>query len=973
MPVFASYKYWVDWENTGTFGGTYDDISAYVLDAEWDRGQTPGTDLVPKHTAGNCQFTLDNRDGFFSDYNIGSFIFGKAIPGRRIKITMQIGSGAVKTMWAGRLDELEPELTSEPQLMKMKLKGIGILEWLEQRKKVIISIQENVSTQGLLNAIAQAAGLVVGVDTRFDVGQTVFQRFWIENEVSALQAFRLVTDTDGGNLCEGGDGTLVYEDRAHRFSAPHIHSSGQPVYTNDVSGSIRYDKIDQILSGSKSVFNRIEASVRTFDLTEEKLLISHIDIYNQSGQIGQVFEIADGATEGIALPFPGTGASSNELSVNAWTMLDMQADTEPDGSGTDVSGDVDCYPSYCSNGAYVTFYNHSGDTAYIVVLRAWGVAVVEGPTASVFAEDTGSIDKYGERIYPYPGQWLESVGQAQGWCNYLLSLHKEPTRAEQVRIDANVNAAHLLEAYSRELSDRVTIVGDSKTSLFVNEDFFIEHLHHRVEANAIHTVDYIGYVVAGTQWSAVDDPYTPATVCNVVPEASKVPSQLWVAGTLSAMRIIFSCKASKWNEGIDQAEFRAKLIPSGTSVPSVDMTSVAEGGTFVDNGTTQIIKTGLTATWQGVHHQLFYGANVGRWYYAWRLHNETGWSTWSDGNDLPSLVTDYVDTEDTAFSDSGPPSDWTVTIQQGPIAGTAVAVASRPVTNGKKIWFTNFQIRDSSAGSWRDIDANAGAAVVLYDGSLIDCIYDPSDGTIVPTTGDFSAAAGQDGLMIFDVRKGQFNKDYTRWGGLSGSQITAAAITGVVGIDPVYSPEVDGTYIQFRLMIVKAPWDWNNGSPANTDGFLGQAGFNGGALGDLWDNSTRGDVDSISFKSAPFVIPGGVNFADLQAKVWFGNEYSFSDGGVVSACPEGVPSAYQVPLVDAPVVATPARLSTIQTVFLVNVTDSRILGPPSNGVAGQNFLWCLVNDTGSDVIITLDSSFRWGIDVYVEDAIALIP
>lgn len=966
--VFADYKFYVDWDNNGDFTDVYDDITAYVFSAQWQRGIRNGTDIIPQHTAGRCEFSLDNRDGRFSDYNAASPLYQKAIPGRPIKITMTIGLGVEKTMWMGKLDEMEPELTAEPQLMKVKLRGYGIFEWMEQRKKVKIALQSNKTAKQLLDTIAAAVGLTAG-ERRFDTGQTQFQKFWTDGEISALDAFRSVTNTEGGILLEGNDGTVVFEDRSHRFTAPHTVS--QATYTNAVAGAVRYNSIEQILSGQKSVFNRIEASAKTFDLSEDQLLVSQIDIYADDGQIGKPIELAAGASTELDLLFPAPGTVAQEIAVNDWSLLDMQADTAIDGSGTDVSADITVSYSEYSNSMHVTLTNTGGVTAYIVVLRGWGVAINEGPPVEVFAEDATSIANFGTRVYPFPGEFIESKVEAEGWCAYLLSLRKDPTRAVEVNLDANVNAAHLLEAYTRDLSDRVTIVGDSKTSLYVNGDFFVEHMTHKVVKNGIHTVTYTCYAVAGTAWPAVSIPYTAPTVLNPVFNVAHVPDQLWYAGLLSYARVIFACKADKWNEGVDEAEFRAKLVPSGTSVEYVDLSTAAEGGTFTHNGTTQFILTGLAATWQGVHHQIFYGANMGRWYYSFKLHNAEGWSVWTDGNDAPTKVVQFVDTDDDKFSDSGPPESWTVKIQAGPETGTAVVVATRPAINGKRIWFTVFQIRDASAGSWRAIDDDAGAADVLYDGSAVAHVYDPAAGTITPASGNFGSAVGVGGLMLVDVRAGSFNQFYTKWVGLSGAQVASGVISSVIGLDLAFAPEIDGTYADVRIKIVKPPWDWNNAAPAaNTDGFMGMAGYNNGPV-EHWNNPTRGDLSSTTFTSNPFALPAGVDFADLEARVWFGTEYSFSDNGITSAKPVGTPTGWQIILDDAATIVTDGNFSDERITFVVNVTTDRILGAPSPSELSQPFHWCIINDTVNPVTITLDALFRWGDHVYAQDEIAL--
>ena len=46
------------------------------------------------------------------------------------------------------------------------------------------------------------------------------------------------------------------------------------------------------------------------------------------------------------------------------------------------------------------------------------------------------------------------------------------------------------EMINREVGDRVTVVAQSKADLDINRDFFIEAIHHNIDADRHHTVTY---------------------------------------------------------------------------------------------------------------------------------------------------------------------------------------------------------------------------------------------------------------------------------------------------------------------------------------------------------------------------------------------------------------------------------------------------------------------------------------------------
>ena len=45
---------------------------------------------------------------------------------------------------------------------------------------------------------------------------------------------------------------------------------------------------------------------------------------------------------------------------------------------------------------------------------------------------------------------------------------------------------------------------------------------------------------------------------------------------------------------------------------------------------------------------------------------------------------------------------------------------TRPKINGKRLFWAIGQLKDSGTGVWRELDENAGASVVYYDGALIE-------------------------------------------------------------------------------------------------------------------------------------------------------------------------------------------------------------------------------------------------------------
>jgi len=354
-----------------------------------------------------------------------------------------------------------------------------------------------------------------------------------------------------------------------------------------------------------------------------------------------------------------------------------------------------------------------------------------------------------------------------------------------------------------------------------------------------------------------------------------VPADLEAAGMANGLNCQSAVIAYLNSESIDQAEFRAIRYNVGEPLPAaVDLRTVSEGGTFVHDGVKQLIITGNNANEEGSVYA-WISANDGstehgRWYFAWKMHNSVGWSKWTDGNDTPEFVTQFFDT--TLNEDTGPPSGWQVTIQKGSATGYWVVHATRPAVNGNLILWWVVQVKDGSTGSWRTVDANAGAAVTKYDGSLADHTYDPATGEWGTPTNWGSAAVGD--LIVYDVRgDGNWTLANCQWATVSsigGTTMYHQGGAGNIGLLETATKAL-GVYTQVRMKIVTPPWEWI------TEGYLGTQPNAGiweamGPYGQpLFDTQTK------EFVSDAIYVPPAIT--DVEARVWFQNGYSRSDDG----------------------------------------------------------------------------------------------
>lgn len=876
----ADYTYEVDWNNDGLFTHAYSDISSYCVlnPSQWRAGRSAAHEY---DASGYLAVTLDNSSSSFSSFNEESPLSGLIIPNLRVRVKMVVGATTV-TMFSGFLDSIIPVVGNAPSnaVSTAILTAHDVLGQFNE-SETSLALQENEDTGANMDALLDASDYSE-MERAIDAGLTTMSKFWSRPGSQTLQVMRELARAELGRLRAAKNGYLAFENREHIFLDPH--DEPQATYGTGVLNiwNLRQE------NPRFGIFNIAKSDQRTFNLSDEEILITINDIWHGIGSDPIIIPAAFGSppvpgTRTVYLEYPVSTTPADHIGVREWGMVDYEANANANGTGDDITPDVFAVKSIEGRKLRIDFSNWNLSAAHMVVLRASGVAIVEQASLPLVASDTDeNLVKNGKHEYPYVNNWITDADDGQDELDYIVSENKSARPRLTFDVHGNYDLAHLQEVQKRECGDRIRVVASlADFGLAIDAEFIIDSIAHSVDAAKMHSMTIACTKAPTTFLPASGTAFNSRTHVRM----GGVPDNLWIAKFLSKNKVTFACYAKKYNATISQAEFRARLVPIGQSADHVDLLTPEEGGTLVHNGEDQYVVTGLTAVPQGVFYRIKYGTNLGRWYGAFRLRNAIGWSDWSDGNELPYFVLDYVDTEGDRFADYGPPEGWTVAVKQGPTSGTAIAVASRPPTNGKRILWMFSQLLNTAGVSpapapWLELDANTGPAITRYDGSEIDHVYDPITGVITNLTspgGDFGDAAVYGGIILIDKRQGQFEAKYTSWVVASPSMFSGNTITGVIGFDFDFDPDPSGFYQQVRLKVVRPPWEWD------TDGYLGQNGFNTKAY---WDSETRGDLASPTFESDPMIYPDDVDFSNLQARVWFGTDYNIWHGDVVS--PNGI-------------------------------------------------------------------------------------
>jgi hypothetical protein len=945
----ATLHYHVDWNNSGVFDHACSNITAYVLPASFRFGRTAAHE---HDSAGAASLTLDNSSSIFSSFNAASPLYGKILPNIRVRITITVG-GTTTTMFQGFLESIVPTVGVRVVVSTAELVAYGVLSQFNEGE-VSVPLQENLDTGSALSALLDHDGYSA-TERLIDSGLTTISKWWVRPGSARLQAMRELQAAEFGRVREGKNGYLCFENRANIFTAPR--NVPQATYG---TGALRMWNLRQE-NPLLGVFNKISSRIHTFNVSEDIILVVLADVPNNQGGTPPV--VPGNGTLTIDIDYPTASSPGNYIAVDSWSTVDYEANTLADRTGADITPDVSAVKTYLGSRQTIAFTNHNSSPAHLVVLRAHGIAIVEGDPIPVSSEDEGSQAKYRKREYPYPSEWLTYLPDGKTYCDYIISVFKDPRPRLIFDVKGDYDSNHLNEVRQRDIGDRIRVVASlADFGLAINAEFIIDSLAYSIDTAGLITMTVTCTQAPATQLGPLATPYDPKTI----PEpktggVDPVPDDLFARSVLRDGRILFAAAARKWNAGIDKADFRAKVVPVGDPAPNtVNLRTVAEGGTLAHDGTTQYVVGNVAANQAGVNYQIFFGANRGRWYFAFRLHNAAGWSVWTDGNDDPQYGQDYCDTEQASSVDTGPARDWSVQIVAGPQSGTCQIVASRPKVNAHKIFSVFFQLRDVRSGAWRAVDGNAGAAWTRYDGSGTDHTYDPIAGIITKAVGsDYGVDPGDDLMLMFDVRQGQFDKAYTNWSAVSPSQFSGNTISGLANLTPAFSPGGDGKYTGLRIKLVRPPWSFcNQYVTPNTDGYQALAGY---TTSDYFMNATTGDVDSATFKSKPLTIPAGCTLADLQGKAFFWTTYSINDDDTVSA--SGIPSDDEDGVINLAYSATITIDCKLGDIFYITLTGDANLAPLVNAKHGCPVILCVRQDTVGGHVLTYDNIYRIGDDV----------
>jgi hypothetical protein len=483
----ATYVLEVDWSGDGDYGDSNENVTGDTIQINTaSLGRSLGSPLTSRSSAGKLVATLRNDADLYSPSNTDGALTGNIIPGRLVRLRTTSPSSTI--LWTGYLDSVVPHI-SRRHGKTATLTALGPLGRLAT-KNSRIAMQTSRRTDQAIGDVLDDAGWGAS-DRNLDTGQTTMTRWWAD-DISCIEALREIEATEAGFIREEKDGDIAFESRHHRI----LDTTDVATYSDHASpasGAISMVAPVRQIDPNSLIFNEFTSQVRTFSVGSLAVLWTLIETGSSSPLI------AAGESKVFVAIYPtDEDRASGNMAVDAWTTpastTDFTANSASDGSATNLTSDFAVAVVKRAEAMKITVTNNNALTAgYLTKLQARGTPVSRSEPVELIAEDSTSQTAFGKRTYPRPtsARFVPNTLEAQGWCDYSLSIFKDPFSLIEIMFSANKDSDSMAEALRVAVSDRVTLQLDENAGFGQDGIHFVERVTHIIRSKTEHWVSLV--------------------------------------------------------------------------------------------------------------------------------------------------------------------------------------------------------------------------------------------------------------------------------------------------------------------------------------------------------------------------------------------------------------------------------------------------------------------------------------------------
>ena len=492
----TTWKVLVDWDRTGDFDDSYDDITEYAINANWYLGfSQPYTNVANDST---LNLVLNNSDKRFSPENSSSPMSGKLLPLRPVRITSDDGT-TERIHWQGWIQTLQPMAGRYGERL-IVLNAAGALQFLKAAETKI-TLQEDKRTDEIIDTLIGEVVFPPSVLQGGFLNTPGYQNIGTDEATGDAEAY--VLDMDDIRVLDQGTLTLA-------IVADNWVSNGgfadRPKDTFDVyrgikdivateKGKFFFDRSGRAIFYNRQRFSQSYTPDATFNDTMQELkytygstelLKNEIIVTCHPRTISTSDQDILWELDGSVIRVPAN--DTRELYVK------YEDDSENRIGGRDVTvgnlafsqGTATAEVEAKANGANLVFTNSSGTEAIITACIVRGRRIVDSGYMEATAKDTDSIVIYGRRTLRINLPSLDDLDEAQTIADFELARRKDPlghiqaiTTLSQGKLGGNQHAEQLV----RTIGDVIRV---TETQTGHNSDHMIIGEAHELTQSATH-------------------------------------------------------------------------------------------------------------------------------------------------------------------------------------------------------------------------------------------------------------------------------------------------------------------------------------------------------------------------------------------------------------------------------------------------------------------------------------------------------
>ncbi len=354
--------------------------------------------------------TLDNNDKRFTP-NISATVGTALLPNRPTKIHLGLKINdvdkAVVNLYG--LTQMPRENKSNRTL---EIHIFDFLKFIDQFALESTMYVDQRSDQIIADILVNKIGFSTD-QMVLATGLNIIPFAWFEKDTTAGRAIRKICEAEEATMYQDETGMLKFDTRRKAREAPWNAS----VYTINPEDILLWEEERKPIIINRCI---VKSNPRAVQSIEE--------IYRD----GIIEEIPGNGSKTVWAAFDDPVTSITDPSSST----DYIANTESDGSGSDVTSDISIVITKFARDAEMVITNAGVSTAYLTLLKLRGTpAIVTTPIKKIY-ESTSSISKYDRHDLTIKNDFINNESFARYLAKTIVNKYKEPKKSLVLTVPA---------------------------------------------------------------------------------------------------------------------------------------------------------------------------------------------------------------------------------------------------------------------------------------------------------------------------------------------------------------------------------------------------------------------------------------------------------------------------------------------------------------------------------------------------------